>query len=115
MNFNDYQKKAITTELMDRSEILNANDPALVAKILGLAGEAGEVSEKFKKIIRDKEGKITEEDAKEIKKELGDVLWYISALSDYLGFTLEEVASGNLDKVLSRKDRGASRGSGDNR
>ncbi len=115
MNLNEYQKKAITTELMTRSDDLNANDPALVAKILGLVGEAGEVAEKFKKIIRDKEGVISEDAKQDIAKELGDVLWYISALSDYLGLTLDEVAEMNIKKLFDRKSRGAGRGSGDNR
>lgn len=120
MNFNDitfdqYQKIAITTELMQRSDVINANDPAFVAKLLGLSGEAGEVAEKFKKIIRDRGGIITSSDIQDIVKELGDVLWYISAVADYLGVSLEKVASENLNKVLSRKARGQSRGSGDNR
>lgn len=115
MTFEDYQKQARTTELMVRKDKGSANDPAFVAKILGLVGEAGEVAEKFKKIVRDKEGVISEEDRTEIQKELGDVLWYVSAVSDYLDLTLEEVASMNLKKLFDRKARGESRGSGDNR
>lgn len=115
MTFNDYQVRAITTELMERSGLPDANDPAFVAKILGLVGEAGEVAEKFKKIIRDKNGVIATEDKAQAVAELGDVLWYISAIADYLGVELEEIASHNLNKVLSRKDRGVSGGSGDNR
>jgi NTP pyrophosphatase (non-canonical NTP hydrolase) len=115
MNLNDYQKQAITTELMKRSNELNANDPALVAKILGLVGEAGETADKFKKVIRDNEGIISDDIKVEIAKELGDVLWYISALSDYLGYTLDEIAELNLKKLFDRRDRGVARGSGDNR
>jgi len=115
MTLDEYQKIAITTELMQRSKDLNANDPAFIAKLLGLSGEAGEVAEKFKKIIRDRGGVITDVDKEDIVKELGDVLWYVSALADYLGVSLEEVASKNLQKVLSRKARGTSHGSGDNR
>jgi NTP pyrophosphatase (non-canonical NTP hydrolase) len=65
--------------------------------------------------VRDKGGKINLKDKVELSKELGDVLWYLSAISDYLGLSLEDVAKGNLDKVFSRKDRGVSSGSGDNR
>ncbi len=115
MNFNEYQRQAKTTELMDRSEQLSANDPAMIAKILGLVGEAGEVAEKFKKIVRDREGVITDEDKLDIRKELGDVLWYISALADYLDLPLDEVAEKNLEKLFDRKSRGAQRGSGDDR
>lgn len=115
MTFDEYQKEAITTELMTRSSKLSANDPAMMAKILGLVGEAGEVAEKFKKIVRDKNGQISDEDIAEIKKELGDVLWYINAVTDYLGLSLDEVAEHNLVKLFDRKKRGAQRGTGDNR
>lgn len=115
MTFNDYQKTAITTDLMQHSEILSAHDPAFVAKVLGLSGETGEVMEKFKKIIRDKKGVITDEDKTAITKELGDILWYVSAIADYMGVELDTVAEANIQKVLSRKERGVSRGSGDNR
>ena len=115
MNFNEYQRLAMTTELMKRSAVLSAHDPAFVAKILGLVGEAGEIAEKFKKIVRDKNGVVSEEDKADIEKELGDVLWYISALADYLSLTLDEVANKNIEKLFSRRDRGVQKGSGDNR
>jgi NTP pyrophosphatase (non-canonical NTP hydrolase) len=115
MTFDEYQNQTKSYELMQRSETINANDPAHVAKILGLVGEAGEVAEKYKKIIRDKAGKITPEDAQEIIKELGDVLWYVAVLADYLGMPLEAVAEANLQKLSSRKARGVQAGSGDNR
>jgi len=115
VNLNEYQNQAITTELMKRADTLTANDPAFVAKVLGLVGEAGEVAEKYKKIIRDKDGVISDKDKQEIAKELGDVLWYISVMAHYLGITLEEIAHMNLDKLFARRERGTSRGSGDNR
>ena len=90
-------------------------DAILLAQVLGLVGESGEVAEKFKKLIRDKHGALSNEDKKEIIKELGDILWYINAVAHLLGSNLEEVAQGNLDKVLSRKARGVQGGSGDNR
>lgn len=82
---------------------------------MGLCGEAGEVAEKIKKTIRDKEGKFTPEISLEIAKELGDVLWYITSLGNDLGFSLEEIANLNNEKTLSRKDRNVISGSGDNR
>lgn len=115
MTLNEYQKKALVTELMKRPDTVNANDPAFVAKILGLVGEAGEVAEKVKKLVRDKEGNVSSEDKEEIKKELGDVLWYTAVLADYLKIDLEDVAQTNVEKLMSRKQRGTSRGSGDNR
>ena len=87
---------------------------AMLEKVFGLVGEAGEVAEKFKKILRDKNGIASDEDKKELAKELGDVLWYINSVGVYLGFSLEDIAQNNLDKVLSRKERGVTQGSGDN-
>jgi NTP pyrophosphatase (non-canonical NTP hydrolase) len=75
-----------------------------------LTGEAGEVAEKVKKMVRD--GTL---DTEGLKKELGDVLWYLAALASDLGVTLEEVAAGNVTKLRSRAERGVIGGSGDNR
>lgn len=88
---------------------------ALSYLTLKLNGEAGEVAEKLGKIIRDKDGQGSEDDRQELKKELGDVLWYVAMLSDELNLSLEDVANTNLDKLQSRKDRGVIGGSGDNR
>lgn len=82
---------------------------------LGLTGEAGEVADKVKKVIRDKGGRFTDEDKLEIAKELGDVLWYLANTATDLGFDLDTIADMNLDKLNSRKARGALQGSGDNR
>lgn len=90
-------------------------DATLIAQVFGLVGESGEVAEKFKKIIRDKKGQISDEDRAEILKELGDILWYVNAVAHLLDSNLEEVATSNLEKVLSRKQRGVQAGSGDNR
>jgi NTP pyrophosphatase (non-canonical NTP hydrolase) len=87
----------------------------IIYPALGLCGEAGEVAEKIKKIIRDKGGVYTPEDKTEIVKELGDVLFYITALSQDLGFSLEDVAGMNVEKLMSRKERNVLHGNGDNR
>ncbi len=89
------------------------NNP--VYPTLGLTGEAGEVSDKVKKVIRDKNGIFDEESRNALKLELGDVLWYISQLSCELGFDLEEVAKSNLHKLSSRALRGKISGEGDDR
>lgn len=116
MNFNEYQKKAATFSLLGKIDSKSlASEPGYVAKILGLVGEAGEVAEKYKKIIRDKAGEINEVDKKELVKELGDVLWYIAVLSEYLDTSLEELAVSNIEKLTDRKARGTQRGKGDNR
>lgn len=82
---------------------------------MGLAGEAGEIAEKIKKVLRDDNGLITNEKKQEIKKELGDVLWYVSQIATELGLSLEESASFNIEKLTSRKERGKLQGSGDDR
>ena len=113
MNIQDYSSQAITTLLGDHA--ITDMDATLLSQVFGLMGESGEVAEKFKKLIRDKKGVISDEDKVEIIKELGDILWYINSVSHLLGSNLEEVAQKNLDKVLSRKKRGKIQGSGDNR
>ena len=82
---------------------------------LGLAGEAGEVAEKAKKLIRDSRGVITEEIRQIIGKELGDVLWYVAQASRQIGYTLSDIATMNMTKLNDRKARGALGGSGDSR
>lgn len=113
MEFKKYSEIAISTLAENHS--YGDIDARLMAQVLGLAGESGEVLEKFKKLLRDKNGKLSPEDKAEILKELGDVLWYINAVSHLLGSSLEEVAKNNNDKLLSRQKRGKLDGSGDNR
>ncbi len=113
MKFEDYQIQAITTLTIGHK--YGDVSAELMAQILGLVGESGEVAEKFKKIVRDKDGKLSEEDKKEILKELGDILWYVNITAHLLGSSLADVAEDNLEKVLGRKTRGVTKGSGDNR
>ena len=90
----------------------------LLYTTLGLAGEAGEVADKVKKIVRDNEdphADLSEEKKMELAKEIGDVLWYIATLSHELGFNLNHIATMNINKLLSRKKRNVIKGSGDNR
>jgi len=82
---------------------------------LGLTGEAGEVADKVKKVLRDREGVFDEPTREAIKLELGDVLWYVAQLASELGYDLEEVATANLQKLSSRAARGRIGGSGDQR
>jgi NTP pyrophosphatase (non-canonical NTP hydrolase) len=102
MTFDEYQEFA-------RSTAVYPEDCKVVYPTLGLCGEAGEVAEKIKKHMRDGRSLVG------VGLELGDVLWYISALADDLGVTLEEIAQSNVDKLQSRKERGKIGGSGDNR
>lgn len=82
---------------------------------LGLTGEAGECSDKVKKVIRDNGGQFTEEKRLELAKEIGDVMWYCATLSHDIGYTLDEIATMNYEKLSSRQKRGVINGSGDNR
>jgi NTP pyrophosphatase (non-canonical NTP hydrolase) len=110
MTLNDYQKKALTTVIASDSEFRD-----LLHWVLGINGEAGEIAEKVKKIIRDKGGEVTDQDKTEMAKEVGDVLWYLAVFAHHLGIPLETIAQQNLDKLQSRKARGVLQGSGDNR
>lgn len=111
MDLNEYQKRAAVYDLgKGQGELLGKD---FMAVVLGLSGEAGEVMEKFKKVIRDKEGKIDEEAREGIVSEMGDVLWYLAVVARYLGVDLEKVAQENLEKLESRKQRGKLAGSGD--
>jgi len=109
MEFKEYEKQAIET-----AKYPNVGKN-FVYPTLGLVGESGEVAEKVKKLLRDHDGVVSEEQKEEIKKEMGDVLWYLAALAREFGFTLEDLAKKNIEKLLSRKERGVIHGSGDNR
>lgn len=82
---------------------------------LGLNGEAGEVAEKVKKCWRDNGGVFTEDIKKAILKELADVLWYIWATADDMGYTLEDVILTSMKKVKERQETNTVHGNGDDR
>ena len=109
LTLNDYQKAALkTTRGHDEHN-------ELFHLVLGLTGETGEVAEKFKKLVRDKDSDIKQLDLNDMSKELGDVLWYLAVLADFLGISLEDIAQTNLTKLADRQKRGLLNGSGDNR
>lgn len=108
MFLNSYQKSATRTKIYKDEH--NIMYPAL-----GLCGESGEVAEKVKKLYRDSEGKITPEFRTAVKKELGDVLWYIANLANDLGLKLDDIAKTNLKKLAARKKSNSISGSGDDR
>ena len=87
----------------------------IVYPTLGLAGEAGEVAEKVKKMLRDDAGVMTGERLEALAGELGDVLWYVAQVATEAGLDLDAIAQANLDKLLSRQQRGVLSGSGDQR
>lgn len=108
LTLNEYQNMAAETNII-------AIENMFVYTALGLNGEAGEVADKVKKLIRDKNGDRTINDEHDIVLELGDVLWYVAMMAKYLGYDLEEVAKLNYDKLKSRQRRNKIKGNGDHR
>ena len=109
MNFTAYQNLAKKTAIYPNIGN-NIQYPTL-----GLCGETGEVAEKVKKIIRDKDGVFDSADQEEITKELGDCLWYLANIAKEFGIDLQDVAITNIDKLQSRQKRSVLKGNGDNR
>jgi NTP pyrophosphatase (non-canonical NTP hydrolase) len=111
ITLNAYQDAAAQTA--------NFGDKGIIYPALGLAGEAGEAVDKIKKLWRNKDIKYGEqysdEERTELVKELGDVLWYLSAIALELEVSLQEVAEVNIDKLLDRKERNVLKSEGDNR
>lgn len=124
MELNEYQKRAMGT-CMPSSENFSY-------MFLNLVGEVGEFASKVAKAIRKEQmliGRleetnelfynVPEEDYEELdnelKKEAGDILWQFSGLCEVMGWSLEDVARQNLDKLASRQQRNVIDGSGDNR
>lgn len=93
------------------NKIITEGQERLIENTLGLIGEAGEVAEKIKKMIRDG-SRFTPDD---IVKELGDVVFYATALANFYGSSLNAMLMMNIDKLDSREKRGVIKGSGDNR
>jgi len=122
MTFEEYQKATNETAIYpNKYHLLGVTYAAL-----GLAGEAGEIANKIKKLIRDHEipkGKsvwyyLYEEHPEKLDQlhaELGDCLWYLAQLAVQLGFPLNEIATANYSKLLNRKNKGTLQGEGDDR
>jgi NTP pyrophosphatase (non-canonical NTP hydrolase) len=105
----EYQQKASETAIFPKQK-------ALEYITLGLTGEAGEIANKVKKLIRDGADEETLEQKKiEIGYELGDVLWYCAMLAREVDINLGHIMEKNIEKLHSRKERGTLGGSGDNR
>lgn len=104
LTLDKYQQEALGTAIYPQNR-------ALEYLALKLCGESGEVAEKVGKSIRDNKPL----DDKDLAKELGDVLWYVANLAQFLGYDLSEVAEMNLTKLKDRQNRGVLGGSGDNR
>ena len=109
MRFSEYQRRSRETA------VYPALGDNLIYPALGLCGEAGETAEKIKKAIRDDGGLLTEERREALAAELGDVLWYVAQLATEAGLELEAIATSNLEKLASRRERRVLQGSGDDR
>ena len=106
MTFDEYQQQASKTAIYKDK---------LIYPALGLGSEAGEVLDKVKKTLRDRSGVFNDDTKYAIASELGDVLWYISAMLTDMGISLDVVAQNNLAKLNSRQERNVIHGSGDHR
>jgi NTP pyrophosphatase (non-canonical NTP hydrolase) len=117
--FSDYEAEAKKTDLIDELEGLS---PRWLYYILGLNGEVGELTEKVKKLFRDKDVHLDKygfnvpgDVLDAIQAEAGDILWYLTRLCKYLGISLQDVAEMNAEKLRSRMDRDKIHGDGDSR
>jgi NTP pyrophosphatase (non-canonical NTP hydrolase) len=110
MEFSEYQKYTADTAIYPHHG--TCNPTAINYCVLGAGGEAGELSNTWKKAVRDGDFTTARE---RLRYELGDVLWYVSQLATELGMTLDQVAQTNLDKLKDRKNRNRLGGSGDDR
>ncbi|GAA4902432.1 NTP pyrophosphatase (non-canonical NTP hydrolase) [Stackebrandtia albiflava] len=109
MDLDEYQELALRTA----SPREKPNE--VFHLLLGLVGETGEIAEKAKKIVRDRGSDFSEWDREDLKKELGDTLWYLAVLADHFDLPLGEVARANIAKLADRQRRDVLQGSGDNR
>jgi NTP pyrophosphatase (non-canonical NTP hydrolase) len=110
MQVNEYQGRAAETAIYPgKGEI-----QGLTYVSLGLTGEAGEIANKVKKIVRG-DTELTPQVREDLAAELGDVMWYVSQVAEEIGYDLSDICSYNIDKLESRKNRGVLNGSGDNR
>ena len=132
ITMNEYQEKAHETSFGPKIALIK-NDPypvwvgdtrqaaAFIADVswvhaaFSLGGEVGELQNYLKKILRDREGKITQDDYNHVRGELGGILWYLAEIATNFGLTLEEIAEFNLAQLASRSERGTLAGSGDDR
>ena len=108
MQLDDYQNNA-------KSTAIYPPEHKILYPALGLSGEAGEVANKVKKIIRDGVHKLPNDWKEQLSSEIGDVLWYCAVLADDLGMSLGTIAAQNVEKLERRKMKGTLQGSGDKR
>lgn len=103
MYLSDYQHDALSFRMESADEAY---------ALFGLVGEVGELYGYIAKVIRDGEKADHQE---YVKKELGDILWFLAAIAYDHGLRLDDIAMANIQKLKGRKERGTIQGSGDNR
>lgn len=108
-DFDEYQRKCKQTAIYPN---IGKN---FIYPTIGLMGEAGEIANKVKKVIRDDKSKLRKEKVKELSSEVGDVMWYVAQLCTELGLKLSDVVKGNVEKLSYRAKENKIKGSGDNR
>jgi len=108
MKFSEYEEVIKATAIYPSTH-------KILYPALGMAGEAGEVANKVKKLIRDGDYRLSQEWREQLAAEIGDVLWYCAALAKDINMPLAQIAASNREKLLSRKERGTLKGSGDKR
>lgn len=113
LSLTDYQLTTMSTAIYPDAGL--STFEAMNYCLVGMAGEAGEIMNKWGKVIRDQESNVTQEQCADFAKEIGDVLWFATRALDELGYSLEDVLKENLQKLKSRHARGVISGSGDNR
>lgn len=109
MTFEEYERLAL------RTAAGKSKKNELFHLVLGLVGETGEIAEKMKKWVRDQASDESLVDVDDLKKELGDVLWYTAVLAAYFDIPFGEIAEKNIAKLEDRQKRNVLAGSGDNR
>ena len=110
ISLRDYQQWTQKTAIYPHAGTGDVEE--LMYLSLGLVGESGEVANNVKKLFRDGD---KPERRDNLKKELGDVMWYMARLATTLDVDLTETISTNKAKLESRFERGVIGGSGDNR
>lgn len=103
MYLSDYQHDALSFRMESADEAY---------ALFGMVGEVGELYGYIAKVIRDGEKADHQE---YVKKELGDILWFLAAIAYDHGLRLDDIAMANIQKLKGRKERGTLQGSGDNR
>ena len=115
MEMDKYQEATTETAVYRTTSAITPDTALLAYVVMGLVGEAGEVANKVKKIIRDNDGVITDEKKHELIDELGDVFWYLAQCAEKLDTDLSTIATQNLNKLAERKKKNTLQGSGDGR